>query len=279
MLELFGIRTVDAAIKAGGTDVNTSVLTANEEWNGTLWSEIADMPTKRKRGAGSGTVNAGLYAGGTDGGFGGYTEASEVYIWNGLTWTETLDLPNTGDNHTGHGFTQDSALVTHGVPSYASGNADEWDGTTWTETTANITSRGCGMGGGGTNAAHLVGGYCASPYATTTKTECWNGSAWSQEADTTIAHYLGWYAGITNDAHVGGDSSIVSVTSPSTEIYNGLSWAVTAPYMYVGMVLQVVEQVWELVKVEHINLVVVGFMVQYLQKYLIQVLQQVHLDN
>ena len=67
--------TVDAAIKAGGTDVNTSVLTANEEWNGTLWSEIADMPTK-ENGAGSGTVNAGLYAGGTDGGFGGYTEAT-----------------------------------------------------------------------------------------------------------------------------------------------------------------------------------------------------------
>ena len=31
-----------------------------------------------------------------------------------MTWTETLDLPNTGDNHNGHGFTQDSALVTHG---------------------------------------------------------------------------------------------------------------------------------------------------------------------
>ena len=89
------------------------------------------------------------------------------------------------------------------MSSYASGNADEWDGTTWTEKTANITSRGCGQGGGGTNAAHIVGGYCASPYATTTKTECWNGSAWSEEADTNTAHYLGFYAGITNDAHVG----------------------------------------------------------------------------
>ena len=101
------------------------------------------MPTKRKRGATSGVVNAGLYAGGTDGGFGGYTEASEVYIYNGLTWTETLDLPNTGDNHTGHGFTQDSALVTHGSGVLNSENADEWNGTTWTETTANNTQRGC----------------------------------------------------------------------------------------------------------------------------------------
>ena len=58
------------------------------------------------------------------------------------------------------------------------------------------------------------------------------------------------------------DSSTVSVTSRSTEIYNGMTWSVTAPTIYVGMVLQVVEQVWELVKVEHINLVVVGFMVQ-----------------
>jgi len=228
-----GWGTVDAAIKAGGTDVNTSVLTANEEWNGALWSEIADMPTKRKRGAGSGTVNAGLYAGGTDGGFGGYTEASEVYIWNGLTWTETLDLPNLGDNHTGHGFTQDSALVTHGAPQYASNNADEWDGTTWTEKTANITSRGNGQGGGGTNAAHIVGGYKSSPYGqATTETECWNGSAWSQEANTNICHYLGFYAGITNDAHVGLNWGPPNITNRSTEIYNGLSWATTAPTIY-----------------------------------------------
>ena len=225
-----GWGTVDAAIKAGGTDVNTSVLTANEEWNGTLWSEIADMPTKRKRGAGSGTVNAGLYAGGTDGGFGGYTEASEVYIWNGLTWIETLDLPNTGDNHTGHGFTQDSALVTHGSGVLNSENADEWNGTTWTETTANITQRGCTQGGGGTNAAHIVGGYKLSPYGqATTETECWNGSAWSQEANTNTCHYLGFYAGITNDAHVGLNWGPPNITNRSTEIYNGIAWATTAP--------------------------------------------------
>ena len=225
-----GWGTVDAAIKAGGTDVNTSVLTANEEWNGTLWSEIADMPTKRKRGAGSGTVNAGLYAGGDDSGYGGYSECSEVYIWNGLTWIETLDLPNTGDNHTGHGFTQDSALVTHGSSALSSENADEWDGTTWTEKTANITQRGCTMGGGGTNAAHIVGGYCNFPnYATTTKTECWNGSAWSQEANTNTCHYLGFYAGITNDAHVGLTWGPPNIIDPSTEIYNGIAWATTAP--------------------------------------------------
>ena len=228
-----GWGTVDAAIKAGGTDVNTSVLTANEEWNGTVWSEIADMPTKRKRGATSGVVNAGLYAGGTDGGFGGYTEASEVYIYNGLTWTETLDLPNTGDNHTGHGFTQDSALVTHGAPQLASNNADEWDGTTWTEKTANISSRGNGQGGGGTNAAHIVGGYLSSPYGqATTETECWNGSAWSQEANTNTCHYLGFYAGITNDAHVGMNWGPPNITDRSTEIYNGIAWATTAPTIY-----------------------------------------------
>ena len=63
-----------------------------------------------------------------------------------MSWTETLDLPNTGDNHTEHGFTQDSVLVTHGAPQYKNNNADEWDGTTWTEKTANITSRGNGHG-------------------------------------------------------------------------------------------------------------------------------------
>ena len=223
---LSGFGTTDAAIKAAGVNVNDSIA-SNEEWNGAIWSEIADLPANRKRGATAGSVNAGLYAGGNDGGFSGYSECSEVYIWTGITWVETLDLPVGGDNHTGHGFTQDSALVTHGVPATNSGNADEWDGTTWTEKTANITSRGCGMGGGGTNAAHLVGGYCASPYATTTKTECWNGTAWSEVSDTNTAHFNGFYAGITNDAHVGMTWGPPNIIDPSTEIYNGIAWAVS----------------------------------------------------
>ena len=227
---LTGFGTVDAAIKAGGANVNTTQATLNEEWNGALWSEIADMPAARKGGAGAGSANAGLYAGGDDSGYGGYSECSEVYIWNGISWVETLDLPNGTDNALGHGFTQDSALVTHGAPQYASNNADEWDGTTWTEKTANISSRGCGQGGGGTNAAHIVGGLLSSPFAaTTTKTECWNGSAWSEESNTTTAHFLGFYAGITNDAHVGLTWGPPNIVDKSTEIYNGISWAVTAP--------------------------------------------------
>ena len=230
---LTGFGTTDAAIKAGGANVNTTQATLNEEWNGTLWSEIADMPAARKGGAGAGSANAGLYAGGDDSGYGGYSECSEVYIWNGLTWVETLDLPNGTDNALGHGFTQDSALVTHDAPQYASNNADEWDGTTWTEKTANISSRGCGQGGGGTNAAHIVGGLLSSPFAaTTTKTECWNGSAWSEESNTTTAHYLGFYAGITNDAHVGLTWGPPNIIDPSTEIYNGIAWAVSAPVIY-----------------------------------------------
>ena len=230
---LSGFGTTDATIKAAGVNVNDTMAN-NEEWNGTLWSEIADLPANRKRGAGIGSATAGMYAGGNDGGFSAHSECSEVYIWNGISWVETLDLPVGGDNHTGHGFTQDSALVTHGsINSYSSNNADEWDGTTWTEKTANITSRGCTMGGGGTNAAHIVGGYCNFPnYATTTKTECWNGSAWSQEADTNTAHFNGFYAGITNDAHVGMTWGPPNIIDPSTEIYNGIAWAVSARIIY-----------------------------------------------
>ena len=98
---LSGFGTTDAAIKAAGVNVNDSIA-SNEEWNGAIWSEIADLPANRKRGATAGSVNAGLYAGGNDGGFSGYSECSEVYIWTGITWVETLDLPVGGDNHTGH---------------------------------------------------------------------------------------------------------------------------------------------------------------------------------
>ena len=44
-----------------------------------------------------------------------------------------------------------------------------------------------------------------------------------------LAHYLGFYAGITNDAHVGLTWGPPNIVDKSTEIYNGISWAVTAP--------------------------------------------------
>ena len=83
------------------------------------------------------------------------------------------------------------------------------------------------MGGGGTNAFHIVGGYCKFPYATTTKTECWNGSAWSQEADTTTVTFMDGMV-LTNDAYAcwwGFKYCLGNSIDPSTEIYNGLSWA------------------------------------------------------
>ena len=124
---------------------------------------------------------------------------------------------------------QTSTVAFGGSPPQTNATED-WDGTTWTEKTANITSRGNGQGGGGTNAAHIVGGYKSSPYGqATTETECWNGSAWSQEANTNTCHYLGFYAGVTNDAHVGTAWGPPNITDRSTEIYNGLSWATTAP--------------------------------------------------
>ena len=70
----FGAQT--AAIVAGG---QTPTRVANvEEWNGTNWSSVQDLPTTTERAAGAGTATNGLVSFGTD------TAASFEWYGDGL---------------------------------------------------------------------------------------------------------------------------------------------------------------------------------------------------
>ena len=70
-----------------------------EEWDGTCWTEIANVTNSRTNGGGAGTSTNALRFGGAPvpGGESVYTEA-----WNGTSWSEVADLA-TGRTSAGGG--------------------------------------------------------------------------------------------------------------------------------------------------------------------------------
>src|SRR6056300_89906 len=72
-----------------GTYPTQTPSTANEHWNGSAWTELADLNTARWAAAGAGaSYTAALF-------FGGYNGSSNVNsteTWNGTSWTEVGNL-------------------------------------------------------------------------------------------------------------------------------------------------------------------------------------------
>ena len=65
----------DNAILVGGYNDPAGTYLANTElWNGSSWTEIADLATARGTGAGFGGVTSGLYAAGNTGSASALTE-------------------------------------------------------------------------------------------------------------------------------------------------------------------------------------------------------------
>jgi hypothetical protein len=94
---------------AGHTGSGASAL--NESWNGTSWTEIADMNTARASGGGSGTAASNALV------FGGETPPARAFTesFNGTAWTEIADLNAEVSGNTGTG-TITAALSFGGSP-------------------------------------------------------------------------------------------------------------------------------------------------------------------
>ena len=108
----FGAGSQTAGLMAGGNPGSTAT---NELYNGTSWTEVANLNTGRHAGAASGITNTAVLA------FGGYSTAyvSIAEEWNGSSWTEVGDM-NTARTTFGGAGTNTSAL---GFSGNASGSA------------------------------------------------------------------------------------------------------------------------------------------------------------
>ena len=99
-----------------------------ESYNGTSWTEIAEINTAGNNHGSFGTTTAGLICGGLRPGNIALTE-----IWNGASWTEVADL-NTARNGLG---TSCNGTTTAGLASsWWTSNTnlvESWNGASWTE--------------------------------------------------------------------------------------------------------------------------------------------------
>ena len=115
-----GIQT--AAMYFGGRNTVTTATVTSETYNGTAWTETADLLTPVYNNLGFGTTTAGVSAGGAP-------NRATTFTSNGTSWTAANDMQNSIYNTHGTG-TQTAGMRAGGGPSPAQSSKTEiYDGT------------------------------------------------------------------------------------------------------------------------------------------------------
>ena len=205
--------SLTAGVAAGGGGPPTDV----EEYNGTAWTEVNNIPAGGAAGGATGTQTAGIIF--------GFKNSSPVRVdtmtYDGTNFTEVNNL-NTGRNVGGSaGGVQTSALYAGGGSSIA--NTEIWNGSTWTEVNDLNDGRYFLKGGGTTTAAVLAGGYGGSPSTNPTQSEQWNGTSWTEgnNLNTGRAFLTGGGSEYTSVMIFGGGPPVID----NVEFWNGTSWS------------------------------------------------------
>ena len=150
------------------------------EYNGTSWASANDFPIiiGNERGAGIGTQTAAMSVGGNP--HSSY-QGSGSFMYDGLNWSKQMELANSYLSATVSVGSVNAAITYGGSPSTNHAVTCNWDGSTWSNTGANMINTAVDHSGGGTQNAAYSAYSPAVPGRTVT--EFWNGSAWSQGPD------------------------------------------------------------------------------------------------
>ena len=236
----------------GGND-NLSVT---ESWDGSSWTEVADMATARTTtGAGTSAQSA-LAIGGYTGSF---TAATEEWTFSGIqptdpaaayadaivgdfyynsttgqfktvndggapigTWASGGALNTAKQENFGNGAgTQTAAAVAGGYTTTNSTNHEQYDGTSWTETTEINTGRYGSWADGTQPAFWMAGGYSTT---VVNNTETWNGSSWTEVNELNTSRAYG--GGTTGRSLTAGlvVSGYTTTNVNNVEQWDGTNW-------------------------------------------------------
>ena len=216
--------TKDAVMIMAGRGPSSNIGNC-EQYNGSTWTEVADV-TSRRMSAASGTSTAALQFGGTTSypssppGQSALTES-----FNGSTWTEVGDLNTARWRVSGSpSGTSTAALATGGrEPSY-SAKTEVYDGSTWTEV-GDLNAAKAGATNIGTSTANIFAGGETAPGADTVNTESWDGTSWTEVNNLPAAAKENGGTGGTSTlgflAGVGGGAAPTS----ECDFWNGTSWS------------------------------------------------------
>jgi len=175
-----GCGTQTAAMVAGGETSGPPYRSPDTEWfNGTSWTEKANLANERYAGVLAGTQAGAICACGNipPPGY-----STLVESWDGSAWSTGTAAPQGKSNAMGGG-TFTSAMLTGGQagPLPTLDTADEWNGTSWTEVGNLNQNRSYGGFAGASGTSALVFGGSIPPGVDLT--EQWNGTSWTEIAD------------------------------------------------------------------------------------------------
>jgi len=219
--------TQTATMIFGGEDASAQTA-YTETYNGSTWSEVADLATGRRAGGGFGTSTAALYAGGVTS-TNHLISTDAVESWNGSTWTETTGMGTRRFSGFNGGIAT-AGIIASGIsrPGAPPGspisfrlNTETWNGSAWTETGDVLVGRYDG-GGVGTTTSMLAVGGSGFPPAPGAKdsVESFNGSSWTEVANLNTARAKATGAGDNTSAVMAGGGNLAV-----TESWDGTSWS------------------------------------------------------
>ena len=209
---MIGAGTQTSALGSGGDGGSGSVDNV-ESYNGSSWTEVADMSNAREICGGAGASNTSALV------YGDLPSSGVTESWNGSAWTEVADLNTGRGRFTGTGI-QTAAIAcggeTLGPPNVSKANVETWNGSAWTETT-DLNSARQYVHTGGTYTSALTAGGLNPPASILGLSESWNGSAWTEVAD--VATPAGQRTVFGQD-----NSNALAVGNGLTESWNGSAW-------------------------------------------------------
>jgi hypothetical protein len=222
------VGTKDAGLIVGGQGSyppsNPAVTISNvEEYDGSSWSEVTNLPTTRAMVGTVGTQTAAFLFGGYGKPGGGPNPAPSspnfdtTFNYDGSSWTSETAMPAAVAYLTGAG-TQTAALSIGGYNALTACN--EYDGSSWTGGGAMTTGRHNGSAFGIQTAAVIAGG-APAPAGTTTDVESYDGSSWTSAATLILAKEQGGTAGTQTDGLI----TLGNQPNPTNSAgYNGTAW-------------------------------------------------------
>ena len=213
--ELGGFGTQTACVAAGG-NAPPGDSNAAEEYNGTSWTNVSNLPvSKKEMSGGAGTESAGLVCGGFS--YPPFNIRTGTQEYDGSSWSSGGSLSSGFRNKSCLGTLQTSALAFGGdsPTTPVQTGSEEYDGSSWTGggTMSNARSN---AGGSGSVPSAVVFGYGDN-------TEEYNGTSFTSGGalNQSRSALRGGTQGTQTAAIAMGGSS-----SNNTELYNGTSWTV-----------------------------------------------------
>jgi hypothetical protein len=187
-----------------------------ESYNGSTWTEIANLTAGTAYAAAAGSETAAIVFGGNSG-----SQTVNTISWDNSSWTEVGNLAVARENHAGCG-SQTAAISFGGSAPGLTAITELYDGTSWTEVNDLNTARRFIEGGGSSTDALGVAGGTPGNSAVVEK---WNGTSWSEVGDINTAR------GNAAISHEGTSTAMIYFGGEAPggaqalcEQYDGSSW-------------------------------------------------------